>query len=150
MQPIIREIAATTAQPLIAELDRYLESIYPAVSNYLDSVEVLSQDHVVMLGAFEDEVLCAIGAVKIFTTDGYSEMKRVYVRPAYRGRGLAKAIVAELEARSIAAGVRECKLETGKYQPEALKLYQSLGYVECDRFGDYEEYDLNVYLSKIL
>ncbi|MDJ1182219.1 GNAT family N-acetyltransferase [Roseofilum casamattae] len=148
--PVIRQISATTAQPLIAELDRYLESIYPAASNYLDSVEVLAQDHVAIFGAFEDEVLCAIGAIKVFAADGYGEMKRVYVRPAYRGRGLAKAIIAQLEARLIIAGIRECKLETGKYQPEALALYRRLGYVECDRFGDYEDCDLSVYLSKTL
>ena len=77
MNTIIRAISAQTAQPLIAELDTYLESLYPSVSNYLDPIEVLARDNVLMVGAFEDEVLCAIGAVKVFAAKGYGEMKRI-------------------------------------------------------------------------
>ncbi|MGB8963058.1 MAG: GNAT family N-acetyltransferase [Pseudonocardiaceae bacterium] len=70
-------------------------------------------------------------------TEGDSEVKRMYVVPAARGRGLSRVLLVELERRAIASGRRRLVLETGTVQPEAIGLYTSSGYTEIPRFGPY-------------
>ena len=71
--------------------------------------------------------------------DGDAELKRMYVRPAHRGRGYARALLAHLEDAARAAGRRRTVLETGTRQPEAISLYRSEGYVPAAKFGTYRE-----------
>jgi GNAT superfamily N-acetyltransferase len=79
-----------------------------------------------------------------------AEIKRMFVRPALRGRGLARAVLADLEATAAAAGADWLVLETGDRQPEALGLYRSSGYADVARFGLYAHEDGSVYLGKAL
>ncbi|HKN97971.1 MAG TPA: GNAT family N-acetyltransferase [Pseudonocardiaceae bacterium] len=69
--------------------------------------------------------------------DGDAEVKRMYVTPAARGRGFARAILAELERTAARAGRRRIMLETGSKQPEAIALYESSGYRPVPNFGTY-------------
>ncbi|WP_030603182.1 GNAT family N-acetyltransferase [Streptomyces fulvoviolaceus] len=69
--------------------------------------------------------------------DGDAEVKRMYVIDAMRGRGLARRILAALEADARAAGRSRMVLETGTEQPEAIALYTSSGYELCEKFGHY-------------
>ena len=69
--------------------------------------------------------------------EGDAELKRMYVVPAARGRGLSRILLADLERRAVAAGRRRLVLETGIRQPEAIGLYASSGYTEIPRFGMY-------------
>ena len=69
--------------------------------------------------------------------DGDAEVKRMYVTPAARGRGFARAILAELERTAARAGRRRIMLETGTRQPEAIALYESSGYRPVPNFGTY-------------
>jgi GNAT superfamily N-acetyltransferase len=71
--------------------------------------------------------------------DGDIEIKRMFVPAAYRGRGYARAVLAELERTAAAAGHRRAVLETGTRQPEAIALYTSAGYVPMSRFGIYRD-----------
>jgi ribosomal protein S18 acetylase RimI-like enzyme len=66
-----------------------------------------------------------------------AEIKRMYVAPAARGRGLARAMLAHLERTAFEAGASVSILETGTLQPEAIALYESSGYVEVPKFGFY-------------
>ena len=68
---------------------------------------------------------------------GDAEIKRMYVVPAARGRGLARTVLAELERTAATAGRRRLVLETGLRQPEAIGLYTSSGYGEIPRFSVY-------------
>lgn len=68
---------------------------------------------------------------------GDAEIKRMYVVAAHRGRGYARAVLAELERTAIAAGRRRAVLETGTAQPEALALYATAGYEPMLKFGAY-------------
>jgi GNAT superfamily N-acetyltransferase len=82
--------------------------------------------------------------------DGDAEVKRMYVTPRVRGRGLARALLAELERTAAQAGRRRMVLETGYAQPEAISLYTSSGYTEIDKFGLYRESDGSVCYGKEL
>ena len=61
----------------------------------------------------------------------------MYVRPQYRGRGYAKAILAELERLAWEQGYTSIRLETGSRQPEAIGLYERSGYSRIPIFGIY-------------
>jgi GNAT superfamily N-acetyltransferase len=69
--------------------------------------------------------------------DGRAEIKRMFTASAYRNRGLARAVLAELERTAAAAGIEEIVLETGSVQPEAIALYESSGYRPVEGFGYY-------------
>lgn len=71
--------------------------------------------------------------------DGDAEVKRMYVAPEARGRGLARRILAELEDGAAAAGRTRMVLETGTMQPEAIALYTSCGYAPVEKFGVYRD-----------
>lgn len=82
--------------------------------------------------------------------DGDAELKRMFVVPGARGRGLARVLLAELEASAVAAGRRRMVLETGQRQPEAIALYGSCGYTPVPKFGHYAEEEESVHLGKVL
>ncbi|MFJ7960212.1 GNAT family N-acetyltransferase [Streptomyces sp. NPDC096319] len=73
-------------------------------------------------------------------SDGDAELKRMYVVPEARGLGLARRILAALEADARAAGRTRMVLETGTAQLEAIALYASSGYEPCAKFGHYRDY----------
>src|SRR3712207_1301889 len=81
---------------------------------------------------------------------GRAEMKRVYVEPAFRRRGLAQLLVDALEADAAGAGIRSLELNSGPEQPEALALYATLGYTPVPGFGVYADHPDAVFLGKRL
>lgn len=78
------------------------------------------------------------------------EIKRMYVVPAARGRGLARRMLAELEASAAAVGVGRVILGTGDQQPEAIALYESSGYHAVPGFGFYADTPGAVFYGKAL
>ncbi|MFF0753401.1 GNAT family N-acetyltransferase [Streptomyces sp. NPDC004267] len=82
--------------------------------------------------------------------DGDAELKRMYVVPEARGLGLARRILAALEADARAAGRTRMVLETGTAQPEAIALYTSSGYEPCAKFGYYRDYPNSRCFAKAL
>ena len=132
---------------LIDALDAYQGSLYPPESNYHLSVAELKASNVLFSVMRDDEgVVLACGAVVLL--DGYGELKRMYVNPAQRGRGIAKAIITFLEQE---AATRDCtvlRLETGIHQAEALGLYERAGFAQCGPYGDYPNDPLSVFMEK--
>jgi GNAT superfamily N-acetyltransferase len=70
---------------------------------------------------------------------GDAEVKRMWVGPAHRRRGIARALLAELERTAAAAGCTRTVLETGDRQPEAEAFYRAVGYTPVPPFGVYRE-----------
>jgi putative acetyltransferase len=66
-----------------------------------------------------------------------AEVKRMYVRPAARGRGLAEALIEQIEAAVRAAGLARLCLETGDRQLAAMRVYARTGFSRCAAFGHY-------------
>jgi GNAT superfamily N-acetyltransferase len=82
--------------------------------------------------------------------DGDVEVKRMFVVPAHRGHGYARAVLAELERSAAAAGRCRVVLETGTRQPEAIALYRSCGYTPMAAFGMYRDSPSCRCLAKIV
>jgi putative acetyltransferase len=81
-----------------------------------------------------------VGCAAIVPLDQWTvELKRMYVRPEYRGRGVGRRLLSALEALAVSGGFATVRLETGVRQPEAIGLYESHGYVAIPRYGDYVE-----------
>ena len=74
----------------------------------------------------------------------------MYVSPAGRAKGVARKLLALLEARANASSCVLVRLETGPYQPEALALYASAGYERRGPYGDYTNDPLSVFMEKHL
>ena len=81
--------------------------------------------------------------VEAFGSTDAAEVKRMYVAPTARGRGVARAMLAHLETTAREAGAAVMVLETGAAQPEAIALYGSSGYVPIPSFGYYKDSPVN-------
>jgi GNAT superfamily N-acetyltransferase len=81
---------------------------------------------------------------------GRAELKRMYVEPHARRRGVAQTLLAELERSAAAAGQRQLVLNSGPQQPEALALYARAGYTPVAGFGVYADEPGAVFLGKDL
>ncbi|MCA1647473.1 MAG: GNAT family N-acetyltransferase [Chloroflexi bacterium] len=79
----------------------------------------------------------AVGCGGVALCHGFAEVKRMYVRPAARGQGVARAILARIEVETRAANPPVLRLETGDKQTDALRLYRGYGFTDCAAFGDY-------------
>lgn len=82
--------------------------------------------------------------------DDCAEIKRMYVLPAYRGRGIARHLLAALEGHGLVAGYRELRLETGTYLPAAIGLYSACGYAPIPVYGEYVGNPYSVCFAKRL
>ncbi len=140
--------AQTEVMQLIEQLDQYQSSLYPPESNHLDSIDEMSKSNAYFIAAYSDSEICGIGSVKLI--DDYGEIKRVYVPSNQRGKGIAQAIMKELERYLVKKAVTYARLETGIHQKEAIQLYQKLGYDRIDPFGDYKVDPLSVFMEKKL
>jgi GNAT superfamily N-acetyltransferase len=98
----------------------------------------------VATGAWRRSSVAAVG------TTATAEIKRMYVAPGARGRGLARLMLAHLESDAGEHGVEAVVLETGLRQPEAMSLYESSGYVPVPPFGYYKDAPLSRWYGKVL
>ena len=96
-----------------------------------------------------DDYAVGCGAFKAFDDDAV-EIKRMFVRPEFRGRGLGMEILRALEIWAAESGYSSCVLETGKKQPEAIQLYQKAGYGIIPNYGQYMGIENSVCMRKLL
>ena len=109
------------AAGLIAELDSILEPLYPQESRHGYSVDKLLREAVAFFVVRVDGAPAGCGGVKVVGAE-YGEIKRMYVRPPFRGRGL-----------------NVLRLETGIHQMEAIRLYERFGFERIKPFEPYRE-----------
>ena len=115
---------------------------YYAQFNAIDAIQ-----HVIVL--YEGEKAVSCGAMKAFEENAM-EIKRMYTLPAHRGKGFAGKILKELETWALELGIRTTVLETGKRQPEAIRLYEKHGYEQTPNYGQYIGVDNSVCFRKAL
>jgi len=146
------------AMQLIAELEAALVAEgYPQASRHGYSIEKLLREGVAFFVVRDDEQAAACGGVQLFGTAGptalpgrpeYGELKRMYVRPQYRRRGLGKLLLSHLAEYARQQGAPVLRLETGIYQTAAIELYQGFGFRRRGPFGSYVDDPLSIYYEK--
>jgi putative acetyltransferase len=132
---------------LIAALDALMSSLYPAESNHFLDIAALSDPAVTFLVVRDGNTAIGCGAV-VHDPRGWGEVKRMYLRPERRGRGIGRRVLGELERAACDGGSSLLRLETGIHNPEALALYRRAGFHERGPFGDYALDPLSVFMEK--
>lgn len=133
-------------QNLVIQLDEVLrikdgeDHDFYAQFNKIDKI-----NHIVVYYSHNEAVGC--GAFKEFDSNTV-EIKRMFVHPDYRGKGIASAVLKELETWANESDYTNCVLETGKNNPEAFALYQKSGYEIIPNYGQYENVETSVCLKK--
>jgi putative acetyltransferase len=139
----------TDARRLIVELEAHLAPQYPAESRHGFSVERLLAEGVdFFVLRIDAEAAACGGLLFVDAANGepaFAEIKRMYVRPAFRGRGFGKAILDHLAERARARGVDLLRLETGIHQVEAIGLYERVGFGRIGAFPPYIDDPLSRY-----
>jgi GNAT superfamily N-acetyltransferase len=103
----------------------------------------------IFLVGWEGSIPVACGGLRLIEP-GVVELKRMYVVPAARRRGIARALLRQLEVEAVELGAVELRLETGSMQPEALAMYSAEGYLPTLPFGFYADHELAHHLAKKL
>jgi ribosomal protein S18 acetylase RimI-like enzyme len=140
---------APDATELIAELEAHLAAHYPAESRHGYSVEKLLREGVAFFVARIDGEAAACGGVQLYGRE-YGELKRMYVRPRWRRRGLGRRMLERLAAHARGHGVALLRLETGIHQAEAIGLYEAFGFRRRTAFPPYREDPLSLYYELCL
>jgi len=131
----IRKASSTSPEvkSLSNELHNDLEAIYGngIIEDFIDE----NKQMLIFYVAYDEkENAIACGALKHFD-DSTSEIKRMYVKPQFRGRGLSKLILVQLEDYAKELNYQRLVLETGLKQPEAINLYNKFGYKPLKCYG---------------
>ena len=137
------------AMELIAELEAHLSPLYPAESRHGYSVDKLLREGVAFFVIRCEGLPAGCGGLQLFGSE-YGEVKRMYVRPAFRGLGLGKLMIAHLVTYARSQGIGSLRLETGIHQHEAIGLYERMGFKRIPPFGSYCEDPLSRFYEKSL
>lgn len=133
---------------LVTQLDQDLairdgeEHSFFAAFNKIDHIK-----NVVVI--YEQDMALGCGAIKEYEP-GVMEIKRMFVIPEQRGKGIASLVLAELEKWAMELGYPSCILETGIKQPEAIRLYEKNHYNRIPNYGQYEHVTSSVCFEKKL
>jgi putative acetyltransferase len=121
---------------VIAALDEDLRGRYPVAAIHgLHPGDGAGTRFAFFVARLEGRVV-GCGAVREIDRD-MGEVKRMFVHPEYRGRGIARRILSTIETRSRELGFSILRLETGTRQPESIGLYESAGYRSIPPYGEY-------------
>src|SRR5215469_2235218 len=120
---------------LVAELDRLLSAEYTPEQRHGLALDAIFRPSIRFFVAHVNGVAAGCGGVELFAE--FAEVKRMYVREAIRGRGVARALLARIEEETSDAGMVLLRLETGVRQIAALRFYERAGFRICPVFGTY-------------
>jgi putative acetyltransferase len=132
---------------LLAKANAHFEALYSSRLTHLLTIAQLKAPAVTFLAARQEGRLVGCGALRRYAPS-YAEIKRMFVLPEMRGRGIGRRLVEHLERLAFEAGVEVLRLEAGRKQIEAIALYRALGFVERGPFGDYLDIPLSSFLEK--
>ncbi|MEX1071615.1 MAG: GNAT family N-acetyltransferase [Anaerolineales bacterium] len=135
------------AKALIDELTEYLTPLSPPESQHGYSVEKLLARNVAFFVIRSDNEPASCGGLELFG-DEYGEIKRMFVRPKFRGQGLGKLMVNHLCNHARSNGVPFVRLETGSMMTDANGLYERMGFYRISHFGKYREDPLSNFYEK--
>lgn len=132
---------------LIGELDAYQKPLYPPASHHGIDIASLIAPNVIFAVARDDDDR-ALGCGALVIDGALGEVKRMFVRPSHRGRGIAWLLLAKLEDEGAHRGCTSFALETGILQSDALRFYERCGYALCAPFGKYVSDPHSIFMNK--
>jgi putative acetyltransferase len=130
-------VATDEVRALIGELDQTLGAEYSPEERHGLALDAIFQPHIRFFLARLNGAAVGCGGVALFAD--YAEVKRMYVRDAARGRGVAYSLLNRIEKQARESGLDLLRLETGVRQFAALRLYERAGFQPCAAFGAYVE-----------
>jgi putative acetyltransferase len=132
------ELTADVSRTLIDALNAELRAVYPepGATHFQLNPHEVAEGSGTFTVVYRNELPVGCGALRLLDPET-AELKRMYVSPAERGKGLGRRLVAALEAEALALGVRRLVLETGVRQAAALALYRATGFKEIPLYGEY-------------
>jgi putative acetyltransferase len=134
---------------LITELQTHLESFYPPESRHGFSVDRLIAEGVAFFVLRYAGEAAGCGGIKIVDQE-YGELKRMYVRPQFRGRRYGTMILDHLSKYARSQGILLLRLETGVQQQAAIRLYEQCGFRRIPPFGPYTNNPVSLCYEKQL
>ena len=143
----IETAGSADARLLLARADSATRARYPdSPIHGFDPMEVADGKGAFAIARVDGRAV-GCGAVRPLQP-GFGEIKKMYVEPEMRGRGIARAILATLEGAARNLGFATIRLETGTKQPEAIRLYESSGYTPIPKYGEFADDPLSVCFEK--
>jgi GNAT superfamily N-acetyltransferase len=133
-------------QALVTLLDQVLKIVDGDQHSFYDQFNKIDQIRNVVVCYSEGRPV-GCGAFKAFDAD-IVEIKRMYVQPDVRGKGVASSVLTELEQWAKELNYTACILETGKKQVDAVGLYLKAGYAYIPNYGQYETVETSVCMKK--
>ncbi|SEN51686.1 GNAT family N-acetyltransferase [Cryobacterium sp. TMT1-3] len=142
----------TDVAELLAAGTVFAHSLYPVENTFLLSTDELERAGVAVYVARDEHgTACGMAAlVPLRSLEHAAELKRLFVHPAARGRGVAGRLLDRIEADAAERGIRSLALETGTLQHAAMALYRGRGYEQIELFGQYIGEELSVCFAKSL
>ena len=131
---------------LIAELDSFNTNLYPAESNHFDPPERLAASRSIFLVVEREGQIVGCGAAK--HCGEWAEIKRMFLKPAARGAGLATMMLDRLLDWARSEGLTIVRLETGDKSDGALRLYRRAGFQEIPAFPPYKPDPLSIFMER--
>lgn len=133
---------------LIKSLDYELSETYGEEQKTYNEFNIVEENDTVVL-VYQNVTPVGCGCFRKYTNDTI-EIKRMFVQNDFRGNGISKLILKELESWAIEMGYKESILETGIYQKSALGLYSKNGYMRTDNYGQYTGIQTSICMKKNL
>ena len=125
-----------------------MQEMFPPEENYFLNIEELCEPDIHFFVARDGDIVLGTGALAVKTN--YGEVKSMFTSPDARGKGVAAALLRQLEDQARELGLEVLKLETGDPLKSAVRLYERHGFVRCKIFGEYLPNASSVYMEKPL
>lgn len=136
------------AKTLLEQSHSLMRSLFPPEENFFLDFDALTAPDIYFFTAREGDEIVGTGALK--TCEGYGEIKSMFVAEDARGKGVADAILRQIEDQAREENLPVLKLETGDALVAALRLYVRNGFTTCEAFGAYMTATRSVFMEKTL
>ena len=133
---------------LLASSHLLMQSLYPPEDNFALDINALCAPDVHFFAARQGDI--TLGTVALAVRPGYAEVKSMFTAPEARGKGVAAALLRQIEDHARHLNLNTLRLETGDELAEAVRLYERNGYTRCGKFGSYEDNGSSIFMEKFL
>ncbi|MBT3385687.1 MAG: GNAT family N-acetyltransferase [Prolixibacteraceae bacterium] len=142
------EVSTVLIRELSKELAKRYEFTYDGSGGFQPEDVTVEKAAFLVVWINEEPIAC--GAVRPLFENEIAEIKRMFVKPEFRGNGIARLLLKKLESLAVEMGYKKIWLETGDRQPEAIRLYENTNYSRIINYGNYKENLHNNCFEKVL